>query len=81
MSRSRSHIAAALGVQAVEHHRKRDCCFATADLINALEQEESMNKAGQLTERLLRLDKNISSITRLYVSIFAYHPRKIFDYV
>jgi len=30
--------------------------FATVDLANALEQEKAMNKAGQLAERLLRLD-------------------------
>jgi DNA replication protein DnaC len=30
--------------------------FATVDLVNALEQEKAMNKAGQLAERLLRLD-------------------------
>jgi hypothetical protein len=30
--------------------------FATVDLVNALEQEKAVNKAGQLAERLLRLD-------------------------
>jgi DNA replication protein DnaC len=30
--------------------------LATVDLVNALEQEKAMNKAGQLAERLLRLD-------------------------
>jgi DNA replication protein DnaC len=30
--------------------------FATVDLVNALEQEKAANKAGQLAERLLRLD-------------------------
>ena len=29
---------------------------STVDLVNALEQEKVMNKAGQLAERLLRLD-------------------------
>ena len=52
----KSHIATALGVQAVEHHRKKVRFFATVDLVNALEQEKAMNKAGQLAERLLRLD-------------------------
>jgi DNA replication protein DnaC len=49
-------MATALGVQAVEHHRKTVRFFVTVDLVNALEQEKSMNKAGQLAERLLRLD-------------------------
>jgi len=52
----KTHIATALGVQAVEHHRKKARFFSTVDLVNALEQEKSMNKAGQLAERLLRLD-------------------------
>lgn len=51
-----SHIATALGVQAVEHHRKKVRFFSTADLVNALEQEKTMNRSGQLAERLLRLD-------------------------
>ncbi len=52
----KTHIATALGVQAAEHHRKKVRFFATVDLVNALEQEKAMNKAGQLAERLLRLD-------------------------
>ena len=52
----KTHIATALGVQAVEHHRKKVRFFATVDLVNALEQEKAVNKAGQLAERLLRLD-------------------------
>jgi len=52
----KTHIATALGVQAVEHNRKKVRFFATVDLVNALEQEKTANKAGQLAERLLRLD-------------------------
>lgn len=52
----KSHIATALGVQAVEHHRKKVRFFSTVDLVNALEQEKAANRAGQLAERLLRLD-------------------------
>ena len=52
----KSHIATALGVQAAEHHRKKVRLFATVDLVNALEQEKAMNRAGQLADRLLRLD-------------------------
>jgi ATP-dependent 26S proteasome regulatory subunit len=36
----KSQMAAALGVQAVEHHRKKFRFFATVDLVNALEQEK-----------------------------------------
>jgi DNA replication protein DnaC len=52
----KSHMATALGVQAIEHHRKKVRFFSTVDLVNALEQEKAMNKAGQLADRLLRLD-------------------------
>jgi len=52
----KTHIATALGVQAVEHHRKKVRFFSTVDLVNALEQEKALNKAGQLADRLLRLD-------------------------
>ncbi len=52
----KSHMATALGVQAIEHHRKKVRFFSTVDLVNALEQEKAINKAGQLADRLLRLD-------------------------
>ena len=34
----KSHVATALGVQAIEHHRKRVRFFSTVELVNALEQ-------------------------------------------
>jgi DNA replication protein DnaC len=40
----KSHMATALGVQIVEHHRKKVRFFSTVDLVNALEQEKAMNK-------------------------------------
>ncbi len=52
----KSHMATALGVQVVEHHRKKVRFFGAVDLVNALEQEKAMNKAGQLADRLLRLE-------------------------
>jgi DNA replication protein DnaC len=52
----KTHVATALGVQAVEHHRKKVRFFATVDLVNALEQEKAQGKAGQIAERLVRSD-------------------------
>ena len=52
----KTHIATALGIQAAEHHRKKVRFFSTVDLVNALEQEKALYKAGQLAERLLRLN-------------------------
>jgi DNA replication protein DnaC len=52
----KTHIATALAVQAVTYNRKKARFYATVDLVNALEQEKALNKAGQIADRLLRLD-------------------------
>lgn len=52
----KTHVATALGVQAVEHHRKKVRFFSTVELVNALEQKKAQGKAGQVTERLVRSD-------------------------
>ena len=36
----KTHLATAIGVQAIEHHRKRVRFFSTVELVNALEQEK-----------------------------------------
>jgi DNA replication protein DnaC len=51
-----THIATALGVHAVEHHRKKVRFFSTVELVNALEQEKAQGKSGQIAERLARFD-------------------------
>lgn len=52
----KSHVATALGVQAVEHHRRKVRFFSTIELVNALEQEKARGKAGQIAETLTRAD-------------------------
>lgn len=52
----KTHIATALGVQAIEHHRRKVRFFSTIELVNALEQEKARGKAGQIAETLVRLD-------------------------
>jgi DNA replication protein DnaC len=52
----KTHIATALGVQAIEHHRKRARFFSTVELVNALEQEKAQGKAGQIAGRLGHVD-------------------------
>ncbi len=52
----KTHIATALGVQAIEHHRKRVRFFSTVELVNALEQEKGQGKAGQIANRLIHSD-------------------------
>ena len=52
----KTHLATALGVQAIEHSRKKVRFYSTVDLVNLLEQEKTANKAGHLADSLLRLD-------------------------
>jgi DNA replication protein DnaC len=52
----KTHLATAIGVQAIEHHRKRVRFFSTVELVNALEQEKTQGKAGQIAGRLIHSD-------------------------
>ena len=52
----KTHIATALGIQAIEHHKKRVRFFSTVELVNALEQEKAQGKAGQFASRLIHSD-------------------------
>ncbi len=52
----KTHIATALGVQAIEHHHKRVRFFSTVELVNALEQEKAQGKSGQIANRLVHSD-------------------------
>jgi DNA replication protein DnaC len=52
----KTHVTTALGIQAVEHHRKKVRFFSTIELVNTLEQEKAKGKAGQIAESLTRAD-------------------------
>lgn len=52
----KTHIATTIGIQAIEHHHKRVRFFSTVELVNALEQENSQGKAGQISNRLVHSD-------------------------
>jgi DNA replication protein DnaC len=52
----KTHLATAIGVQAIEHHRKRVRFFSTVVLVNALEQEKLQGKPGQAAARLTHSD-------------------------
>ena len=52
----KTHLATAIGVQAIEHHRKRVRFFSTVDLVNALEQEKLQGRSGQIAGRLAHSD-------------------------
>ena len=52
----KTHLATALGVEAVGRHGKRVRFFSTIELVNALEQEKAAGKAGRLANQLCRTD-------------------------
>jgi DNA replication protein DnaC len=52
----KTHLATAIGVQAIEHDRSRVRFFSTIELVNALEQEKLTGKPGQLAVRLMYAD-------------------------
>lgn len=52
----KTHLATALGVQAVQHQHRRVRFFSTIELVNTLEQEKAAGKQGQLASRMLYAD-------------------------
>lgn len=52
----KTHLATALGVEAIERHGKRVRFFTTVELVNALEQEKAAGKPGHLAYRLMYVD-------------------------
>jgi len=52
----KTHLATAIGVQAIQHHRLRVRFLSTIDLVNQLEQEKQAGKSGRLANRLVHAD-------------------------
>jgi len=52
----KTHLATAIAVQAIQHHRLRVRFFSTIELVNTLEQEQHAGKAGRLASRLMHTD-------------------------
>lgn len=52
----KSHLATAIGVQAIIHHHRRVRFLSTIELVNALEQEKHQAKQGKLANRLMHAD-------------------------
>ena len=52
----KTHLATAIGVQAVMHLQRRVRCFSTTELVNALELEKAAGKPGQIAHRLAYAD-------------------------
>ena len=52
----KSHVATAIGVQAIEHHKRKVRFYSTVELVNALEQEKAHGKAGKMAEMMTKID-------------------------
>lgn len=52
----KSHIATAIGLQAIEHQRRKVRFYSTVELVNALEQEKAIGKAGKMAEMMTKID-------------------------
>ncbi len=52
----KTHLATAIAVQAIQHHRLRVRFLSTIELVNQLEQEKQAGKAGRLANRLVHAD-------------------------
>jgi DNA replication protein DnaC len=52
----KTHLATAIGVEAIQKYAKRVRFFSTVELVNALEQEKAHGKSGQLAYKLMYVD-------------------------
>jgi DNA replication protein DnaC len=52
----KTHLATAIGVQAIQHHRYRVRFLSTIELVNQLEQEKQAGKQGRIASRLMHTD-------------------------
>ena len=52
----KTHLATAIGIQAVIHQHRRVRFLSTVELVNALEQEKARGKAGRLANRMAHVD-------------------------
>ena len=52
----KTHLATAIAVQAIQHHRLRVRFLSTIELVNQLEQEQQSGKPGRIANRLVHTD-------------------------
>ncbi len=52
----KTHLATAIGIEALSHYSKRVRFYSTVELVNLLEQEKALGKQGQLALRLIHVD-------------------------
>ncbi|MGB1881634.1 MAG: IS21-like element helper ATPase IstB [Gammaproteobacteria bacterium] len=52
----KTHLATAIGIQAIVHHHRRVRFLSTIELVNALEREKASGHAGRLANRMTHVD-------------------------
>jgi DNA replication protein DnaC len=52
----KTHLATAIGLQAIVHQHRRVRFFSTIELVNVLEHEKAAGKPGQMAHRLVHTD-------------------------
>ena len=52
----KTHLATAIAVEAIQHHRLRVRFLSTVELVNTLEQEKQAGNQGRLANRLMHAD-------------------------
>ena len=52
----KTHLATAIGVEALRAHNRRVRFFSTVELVNALELEKATSRTGQIANRLMHVD-------------------------
>ncbi len=52
----KTHVATAIGMEAIQRHQRRVRFLSTVELVNALELEKAAGKQGQLAYRLMHVD-------------------------
>lgn len=52
----KTHLATAIGVHAIQHHRQRVRFLSAIELVNALEQEKRVGQQGRMANRLIYSD-------------------------
>ena len=52
----KTHLATAIGIEAIQRHGRRVRFFSTVELVNALEQEKALGKPGKMAYRLMYVD-------------------------
>ena len=76
----KTHLASAIGIEALRTHAKRVRFFSTVELVNALELEKATGRTGQIANRLMHVDLVIlDEVHHLPVGLLGPHAVAVLD--